>query len=187
MGLNISGLVIDKNYQNDLGTLEQLLGRSFLLEGEVPFEEATSIYRDDAYCDAYFSDRGTLLFLASEYGSDMYLVSGQRTLAFVLHEVSESYSLQYSEDGAPRRAILSVEDKLLLSEGEPLRYEIALRGELAEPCNQGEVLKMLLQEFAGLPIESLEMLERSCLRYRLAPLGLRVEPKPKKKPWWKFW
>lgn len=187
MGFNISGLAIDKNCRAELATLEKLLGQSLLLEGEIPFEEAISLYREDGYCHAYYSDRGTLLFLSPEYGSDMYLLPGQRTLAFVLHEISSSYSLQYSEDGMPRRAILSSEGALLLSDGEPLRYEIALRGEYAEPCDQGELIMTLLQEFIGRPIDSIEMLEQTCLRYRLVPLGARVEPQPKKKPWWKFW
>ncbi|MDO6739471.1 hypothetical protein [Wenyingzhuangia sp. 2_MG-2023] len=39
MGLNISGLVIDKNYENNLAELESVIGQKLVFEKEVTFEE----------------------------------------------------------------------------------------------------------------------------------------------------
>jgi len=54
MGFNISGLVINKNYKNDLPALEAILDEKLVLEKEVMFEEACESFKEDGYCDIYF-------------------------------------------------------------------------------------------------------------------------------------
>jgi acyl-[acyl carrier protein]--UDP-N-acetylglucosamine O-acyltransferase len=55
MGLNISGLVIDKNYENNISELESILGQKLVFEKEVSFEEALENWKEDTYCDIYFT------------------------------------------------------------------------------------------------------------------------------------
>ncbi len=75
MGLNISGLVIDKNYENNIAELESVIGQRLIFEKEVIFEETLESWKEDTYCDVYFSKNGTLVLVSMEIGGfDFYAV-----------------------------------------------------------------------------------------------------------------
>ena len=66
MGYNISGLVIDKNYENDIEQIENILGEKLVFDKKVDFESGSENWKDDNYCDIYFSEKGTLIFISME-------------------------------------------------------------------------------------------------------------------------
>ena len=123
MGFNISGLVINKNYKSDFEALQKELGWNLEKQGEISFEEASSNWKDDGICDAYFTDNGTLLFISMDMCSEGFGLKEANTLTFALSETSMAFNLNYCEKGVEKRSIMAVEDNRMSDEGEPLEVE----------------------------------------------------------------
>mgnify|MGYP006333186415 CR=1 FL=1 len=68
MGFNISGLVIDKNYENKILELQQILDYELTFDKEVNFEEASENWKSDKYCDIYFSEK-----IKKQYGKQKFI------------------------------------------------------------------------------------------------------------------
>ena len=94
MGLNISGLVINKNYSKNIAQLEPILSQKLVFENEVSLSDACESWKGDEYCDIYFSENGTLIFSSMELGGFEIIAGKQDTLSFVLSESSPSPGLR---------------------------------------------------------------------------------------------
>ncbi|MEM6685455.1 MAG: hypothetical protein AAF617_06630 [Bacteroidota bacterium] len=68
MGLNIAGIAINTNYKEDISKLEIMFAQRLLFEKEVTFEEACESFKEDSYCDIYFSEKGTFILCDMENG-----------------------------------------------------------------------------------------------------------------------
>ena len=84
MGFNISGLAINKNYENDFDSLQKELGWNLKKETEIDFETASSNWKDDGICDVYFSENGTLLFNSMEMCTESFPLKNDNSLTFAL-------------------------------------------------------------------------------------------------------
>ena len=62
MGHNISGIAINKNFENNTEELSRLLGVELQIENEIIFEDACENWKEEGYFDVYFSKNGTLVF-----------------------------------------------------------------------------------------------------------------------------
>lgn len=123
MGFNISGLVVNKNYQDNINELFDKLGWSLTKGEEIDFETASSNWQEEEYCDVYFSERGTLVFLNIDYCTDGYPIENLNTLTFGYSETSMAFLLNYCENGIETRSIMETEGEIFFNEGEKLEIE----------------------------------------------------------------
>jgi hypothetical protein len=204
MGFNIAGLIIDKNLNDDLSSLEAILGEKLIFEKEVIFEEASENWKDDHYCDVYFSETGTLIFLAMERGGFEFYPKKQDAFSFVLSEMSMTFSINYVEKGVLIRSFIVAEDEVLQDEGELFDFETVEE-------DKSEVIYQLFEKTLGESFHEIDV-EAKCYRYIFKPMNyvpdsiekeiedaIEVEQPikhnskqteevaEKAKPWWKFW
>ncbi len=123
MGFNISGLAINKNYENDFDSLQKELGWNLKKETEIDFETASSNWKDDGICDVYFSENGTLLFISMEMCTESFPLKNDNSLTFALSETSMAFYINYCENGIEKRLIMEVNDERMQDEGEKLGVE----------------------------------------------------------------
>ena len=123
MGFNISGLAINKNYENDFDSLQKELGWNLKKETEIDFETASSNWKDDGICDVYFSENGTLLFISMEMCTESFPLKNDNSLTFALSETSMAFYINYCENGIEKRLIMEVNDERMHDQGEKLGVE----------------------------------------------------------------
>jgi len=180
MGFNISGLVINKNYKNDLSALEAILDEKLVLEKEVMFEEACESFKGDGYCDIYFSDKATFVLLAMERGGFEFYADGQEAFSFVLSEMTMTFCVNLSKNGELVRTLIETEDDQTDDFGEPLPIE-----EKAEDIPG--LIYLLFEQTFGQDFFSIEP-DSKCYRYTFGDAEEQSHfESGDKKPWWKFW
>ena len=202
MGFNISGLVIDKNYKNHLTEMESVFDEKMVFDKEVTFEEACESWKDDKYCDVYFSEEGTLVFLSMERGGFEFYPKKQKAFSFVLSEMMMMFAVNYVENGFNIRAYMETESEVLENEGEPFDFEL-------QQEDKSELIYHLIEETLGDSFHEID-LDAVCYRYTFGsteepvipvvttkeePIGVVVEKdvvtevveNKETKPWWKFW
>lgn len=123
MGFNLSGLAINKNYENELDNLQKELGWNLEKQSEIDFETASSNWKDDGICDAYFSERGTLLFISMDMCTEAWPLKKDNSLTFALSETSMAFNINYCENGIEKRSIMEVEEQRMQDAGEKLDVE----------------------------------------------------------------
>jgi len=124
MGHNISGIAINKNFENNTDELSRLLGVELKLDKEIDFEDASENWKEEGYFDVYFSKKGTLVFANIDYCLEPYSHKENNILTFALSETSMTFNIGYTENGQVVRSIMKVNDEVLDEEGEPLKSEI---------------------------------------------------------------
>ena len=194
MGFNISGLVIDKNYENKILELQQILDCELTFDKEVNFEEASENWKSDKYCDIYFSEKGTLIFLSFEKSGFEFPVLNQTTLTFVLSEMSMTFSINYTENQKLLRTIVETEDSIYIDEGNPFPFE-------ENESDKSELIYHLFEKTLGKSFWDID-LDEKCYRYYFKEIHnpfqnmenkLETEQTVsekntnKQKTWWKLW
>ncbi|MDR0227577.1 MAG: hypothetical protein LBI72_00700 [Flavobacteriaceae bacterium] len=165
MGFNIAGLVINKNYQHNIGDLEQVLNQNLVLEGEVDFESGSENWKEDDYCDVYFTDRGTLVFLSMEAAAFEFLVANQNAMSFVLSEMSMTFSINYTRNKFLVRQIVESEGELVDNKGEVFDFE-------EYESDKSELIYYLIEQELGIRFWDID-LDEKCFRYRLEPYTVK--------------
>jgi len=183
MGLNISGLVLNKNYQDNVAELAHILGEEFLKEETIVFDDACESWKGDDYCDVYFSDKGTFVFLSMEKGGFEFCVNDLDTFSFVLSESTMMFCFNYTQNGELVRSYFESEDELQEDEGTPLPIEQSEE-------DKSEVIFHLIHELLGEDFHEID-LEANCTRFWLTADRDEEETPTQEadgnKPWWKFW
>jgi len=123
MGFNISGIAINKNYENNLVELQKHFGWSLQKDSKVNFETASENWKEPNLCDIYFTENGTLIFISADKCMDEFPIKEFETLSFILSETSMSMYLNYCVDGVSKRSIMETEGTILEEEGDPLPLE----------------------------------------------------------------
>lgn len=179
MGFNISGLVIDKNYENNISELETIIGEKLVFEKEVIFEETLESWKEETYCDIYFSKKGTFILLSMEIGGFEFYAENQTAFSFVLSEMSMTFTINFTKENELVRSIMISED-MIEDEGVPFDFE-------TEDEDKSELIYQLIENTLGESFHEID-LEAKCFRY-----SFKKEPRFKsktiadKKAWWKFW
>lgn len=122
MGFNISGLAINKNYENDFHDLAHQLGWKLERHTEIDFETASANWKDDAYCDVYFTENGTLIFLSLDR-LPVRNVKNDSSLIFAISETSMAFDMSYYEAGIELRSIMEVNGEQFEDKGDKLKVE----------------------------------------------------------------
>lgn len=123
MGFNISGLVINKNYENNFDDLQEALGWTLKKQEDISFLTASSNWKDTGICDVYFSDKGTFLFLNMDMCARSWGIKNANTLTFTLSEISMAFYIGYCENGIVKRTIMEVNEQRMQDNGEKLTIE----------------------------------------------------------------
>lgn len=193
MGYNISGLVINKNYRNDIQKIENILGEKLIFEKEVSFEEGSENWKEDNYCDIYFSENGTLIFISMERAASNFSISNQKAFSFALSEMTMTFAVNLTENGKIIRSFAETEDGQRHQEiGEKIEFENSEE-------DISELIHHLIESTLGKSFWDIE-LEETCFRYAFktdaiheANVSQKIDTKKPniseeiKKPWWKFW
>ena len=159
MGLNIAGLVIDKNYQNELTTLGEILNRTLVFEKEVPFEEAIESWKEDDYCDVFYTKMGTFVLLSGEVGINDHYAANQTAFSFVISESTMLFSVNYTKNDQLIRCILDSEE-MSEDEGTPFEFE-------KEDNSTENLIYHLIEQTLGKSFDEIE-LDATCYRYIFA-------------------
>jgi len=201
MGLNISGIVINKNYNNNLSEIETILGQKLVFEKEVIFEEALENWKEDSYCDIYFSKKGTFILLSMEIGGFDFYAKDQVAFSFVLSEMTMMFCVNYTQNDELKRSIMESEE-LNEDSGEPFEFEKSEE-------DKSSLIYHLIENTLGESFYDID-LEAKCFRYKfqeivqeestLSDVENNVISKEENsikndnerseittKPWWKFW
>lgn len=180
MGLNISGLVIDKNYENNIAELESVIEQKLIFEKEVTFEETLESWKEDTYCDVYFSKNGTLVLLSMEMGGFDFHAKNQTAFSFVLSEMTMMFTINYTKNDELIRSIVESEE-MNEDEGEPFEFE-------KNEDDKSELIYHLIEKTLGESFDDID-LGAKCFRYSFKQEEeIRTEKtKLNEKPWWKFW
>lgn len=189
MGLNIAGLVINKNYKENISELASIIGENLVFDEEVTLSEACESWKGDDYCDVYFSENGTLVFSSMELGGFEIIAGKQDTLSFVLSESSMTLCINYVEKGELVRSFMESDGEVSENVGEALDFEKI-------EDDKSELIYHLIEIILGESFHDLDF-ESKCSRYLLKAVEAdtpknekRVSGKidsGKTKPWWKFW
>ncbi len=202
MGVNIAGVVINRRYKDNVAGLEKILGEKLVFDKEVPFEEASENWKKNTYCDVYYSDSGTLVFLSFESAGFDFPVKDQETFSFVLSEMSMAFSVNYTRNGEVLRTILESEGEIHQNEGIPFEYE-------GEQEDRPGLIHYLFEKTLGIPFFEIDP-AATCYRYTFKRSVFNVieeipeplidpaldpsesfpgeeEAAETKKPWWKIW
>lgn len=157
MGLNIAGFVIDKNYENDISELEDILSAKLNFKKEIVFEEAIRGWKNKKTCDIHFTLGGTLVFFAPEYSDLCLFKRNQNTLTFCLSEMAMIFIITYIENGKPIRAIMESEGITTENEGIPLEFEKI-------EDDKSELIYHLIEKILGISFFEIDN-EAKCNRY----------------------
>ena len=123
MSFNLSGVVINRCYQDNLECLAEDFGLKILELEEQDFELATESWKETGECDIYFTEKGTLLFLDVETCLKPWFLEGVNVLTFAMSETSMSFSMNYYENSILKRHILDYNGDLKINECSPLPFE----------------------------------------------------------------
>lgn len=175
MGLNISGLVIDNNYSNNISELETILGQKLIFEKEVTFEEALESWKEESYCDIYFSEKGTFILLSMEIGGFDFYAKNHIAFSFVLSEMTMMFCVNYTQNDELVRSIMESEE-MTENEGEPFDFE-------SDDDDRSSLIYHLIETTLGESFDDID-LEAKCFRYTFQESEEKVNTS---KPWWKFW
>jgi len=182
MGFNISGLVINKNYENNFDELQKELGWNLEKESEIDFEDASSNWTEQGIFNVYFSEKGTLIFLSMEMTVQPFCVSNANTLTFALSETAMAFNMHYCENGNVVRAIIEHEDERVIDQGEKLPVE-----ETSEDTS--EIIWNQIEVVLGKRFWDIELDEKA-VKYVLGKKKAMPKTEKKvvvKKKWWQFW
>jgi hypothetical protein len=126
MGFNLSGIVISKNYKDNVNLLREELGLNLELDKEITFQEASANWKEPRICDIYFGEKGTILFVSMDMCVDQaYYIEEGNSLTFALSEFSMAFSFNYYESDKLVRSFLEIEESRVSEEGEKLPIEEA--------------------------------------------------------------
>jgi hypothetical protein len=200
MGFNISGLAINKNYENDFEELQKELGFTLERDSEIDFETASSNWKEDGICDVYFSEKGTLMFISMDKCAESWPLQNDNSLTFALSETSMAFNINYCENGVEKRSIIEFNGERMNEEGEKLEVE-----DKSEDAS--EIIWNQIEVVIGKSFWNIEPDEKA-VRYVFGKENVFVtgshqneatgfkenenhlkhsEPQGEAKKWWQFW
>jgi len=130
MGFNISGIVINSNFDQDINKFIEETGFSIRPEREISPEDLRENWTPEGIYRVQFTDIGTVVFLNFQECLDGQYLEGYNVMTFTYSETSSMLLfLSYYEGNVQRRRIM--EDNLVktIDEGAPLDIDSDKKGE----------------------------------------------------------
>lgn len=170
MGFNISGIVINKNYKDNLNDLTKQFNWQLQFDTEIDFETASENWKDEGICDIYFSDKGTILFINMDMCVDAWKINDGNSLTFALSETSMAFNLNYCVGTETVRSIMEVNGEVMNDEGQKLAVD-------EQSADTSEIIWGQVGEVLGKSFWDIEP-EEKAYRYKF----VTKEKKPEKTP-----
>jgi hypothetical protein len=123
MGFNLSGIVVNENFKDNLEELTNQFNWNLQFVEEINFETASENWKAEGICDIYFSEQGTLLFIDMDMCVEPWSINSGNTLTFALSETSMAFNLNYCVQQEIKRSIMEAEGERMTDEGERLPIE----------------------------------------------------------------
>lgn len=123
MGYNYSCIAIDRNIESKV---EEFLehNRIFVKPTSKTVSIESALDGDQSKeIDAYFTDKGTILFIPNEMSLQYYTYPDTEVMTFSYYETTMAFTIILTKDGTAVREIMEAEGEIHLEEGSPLSYE----------------------------------------------------------------
>lgn len=149
MGLNISGLIIENNFEKSIQQLSVNLEIGFKIIEESNIYDALERTRDKETVHIIFTEAATII-LDEGRAYDEYIYSQtSNTLNFQYFETAMMFAFRYTRDFEVRRAVESLDNKILYSIGMKFKVE-------KETKNVNEVIIKLIEQKSNINIFNLD-------------------------------
>src|SRR6478735_2023718 len=123
MGFNVSGVAINRSYQDKVEALAKELNWKLEFVEEIIFETASENWKEEGLCDIYFTENGTILFLNMDLCTESWSIDQGNVLTFAISETSMAFNLNYCEDRKSVRSVMIFNGDKMVDEGEALEVE----------------------------------------------------------------
>lgn len=123
MGFNISGLVINQNYDRDVKKLTNDIKFGIEIVEEISFEEASSNWTPDGEFRVYFSDKATMIFFSHEWVMQQLHSKTADTLNYAYSATAMVFKIDFFKEGKLVRSIFENEGDRPIERGDPLELE----------------------------------------------------------------
>lgn len=124
MGINIAGIVINKNIEeNAVEELANILKLNLAFDKEIDFATASQNGKDEAHIDVYFSKKGTIVFTNTDSIAEENVFPRTKILTFAIAEADMTFNFNYSENNRSIRYVMELEGDIIDDDGEQLEIE----------------------------------------------------------------
>lgn len=123
MGFNISGLIINHNYEKSLKNLEHDFGWGIKITEEINFDQASANWTPEGEFRLHFSDKATLIFFPMNWVDYEYKSSHSDTLNYAYSATGMTFQMDLFKSGKRVRSILEIEGDRTIDEGRKLAIE----------------------------------------------------------------
>ncbi len=124
MGINISGIGINTNYNQNISALSSQLGLDLTFVKDLTYNEALSTPKEDNCIDVFFTKKGTVVFINDPFVIGKENSINQKVCAFGISETTMMFVLNYYENGETIREKMSYEGNIMSELGEKLKIEL---------------------------------------------------------------
>lgn len=123
MGLNKSGIVINKNLKGQREELAEILSLNLEFDKEIDFGIASENWKEEGIIDVYFGENGTLVFADIDLCMDGYSYPGTNILTFAISESSMVFVFAYTENDEYIRSKTEINGEIFDDQGSELEIE----------------------------------------------------------------
>ncbi len=117
MGFNISGIVVNKNFDKDIKKFAEAMGLNIAYQKEVTFETASANWTEEPNCFVHFTDQATIAFMPMEKASEPFQLRDATVLTFIYSAVSMTFKIDYFEGFESKRSHIESDGETFMSEG----------------------------------------------------------------------
>ncbi|KFF05835.1 hypothetical protein [Flavobacterium reichenbachii] len=166
MGFNFTGIVVNKNYEDDINVLAKDLGLGNLkYEEEIEFSEAHHyVSKNTRHCVVYPAENGTLIFLCQPLLNIERIAKNEEVLSFLISEYSMTFFFEYYKKD---RSVINlnnsnsvfecVRSKILITDNEIAEYGDKLPIESSNNLDTMDTIFHLISEVLGQEFGSIDM------------------------------
>ncbi len=123
MGFNISGMVIDNNFNKSLDEFEDAMHWGLEVLEEINFEQASANWTPDDIVNIYFSEKATMIFYPFEWSLEPNHPQNVNSLGFAYSETVMTFAVSYLDSVGNYRFFIENEGERQMETGNPLLLE----------------------------------------------------------------
>ena len=123
MGLNISGLVIANNYNNNLDELAKDLSWTITKPKEISYDDVLSSRIPKDEYRVYFSDKGTLILSCNDLIEEDNRAASADSMNFIYSETAMHFLFDFQKLDGSRRVLYDAEREIKTDQGKKLPLE----------------------------------------------------------------
>jgi len=123
MGFNISGMVIDNNFNKSIDEFEDAMHWGIEVIEEINFEQASANWTPDETVNIYFSEKATMIFYPFEWSLEPDHPQNVNSLGFAYSETAMTFAVSYLDEKGNYRFFIENEGERQLESGSALPLE----------------------------------------------------------------